>query len=208
VHPGLQDIDQPAWGGWSGRFSRVKVADYWSKHRDIRDDEQAASPFFVYREEADAWIDPETGDAYDNIYTPVWRWRRAFFNDYRCRMDWCVQPFDRANHNPVAALDGDTNDTILIRTPQPNTTLQLSARASTDPDGDPLRIRWYLYPEAGTYDQPITLENADTPEVSLRLPADTAGKQIHLILEVRDENPIASLYDYRRLVLNVSPATP
>jgi len=28
-------------------------------------------------------------------------------------MDWCVKPFAEANHLPVAALDGDTSNTIV-----------------------------------------------------------------------------------------------
>jgi hypothetical protein len=35
------------------------------------------------------------------------------------------------------------------------------------------------------------------------IPADAAGKQIHVILEVRDDNPIMALYAYRRVVIDV-----
>ena len=35
------------------------------------------------------------------------------------------------------------------------------------------------------------------------VPADAAGSQIHLILEVADNNPIASLHAYRRIVIDV-----
>ena len=31
-----------------------------------------------------------------------------------------------------------------------------------------------------------------------------SGKQIHIILEVRDKNAIGSLYDYRRIVIDVT----
>ncbi|MFO7804426.1 MAG: DUF1593 domain-containing protein, partial [Paracoccaceae bacterium] len=39
VNKGLFDIDHPAWGGWSGRFTAEKVADVWSRHADIKPDE-------------------------------------------------------------------------------------------------------------------------------------------------------------------------
>ena len=35
------------------------------------------------------------------------------------------------------------------------------------------------------------------------VPTGAGGKQVHIILEVRDRNPIASLYDYCRVVVDV-----
>ncbi|RMD75063.1 MAG: DUF1593 domain-containing protein, partial [Lentisphaerae bacterium] len=40
VNRGLFDQDHPWWGGWSGRFTREKVKNPWSRHRDIREEEQ------------------------------------------------------------------------------------------------------------------------------------------------------------------------
>ena len=28
------------------------------------------------------------------------------WNDFKARMDWCVQPYAKANHHPVAAFNG------------------------------------------------------------------------------------------------------
>jgi len=35
------------------------------------------------------------------------------------------------------------------------------------------------------------------------IPTGAAGKQIHIILEIHDQNKIASLFDYRRVVIDV-----
>ena len=40
-------------------------------------------------------------------------------------------------------------------------------------------------------------------KASLVIPADANGKQIHVILEVRDDSKIIPLYDYRRIILNI-----
>ncbi|MEO1451218.1 MAG: DUF1593 domain-containing protein, partial [Bacteroidota bacterium] len=113
INKGLYDIDQPSWGGWGGRFSRTKVADFWSRHIDIKADEQANAPFYTYREVSDYWVDPQDGKEYVDNYAPIWRWREAMYNDQICRMDWCAQPFDKANHHPVAAVNGDISDEII-----------------------------------------------------------------------------------------------
>ena len=36
VNKGLFDINQPSWGGWSGRFTANKVENFWSRHADIK----------------------------------------------------------------------------------------------------------------------------------------------------------------------------
>ena len=39
----------------------------------------------------------------------------------------------------------------------PGRTISLDASATTDPDGDTVDIRWYIYPEAGTYAGKVTI---------------------------------------------------
>jgi len=204
VNKGLFSIDHPHWGGWSGRFTREKAENYMSKHKTVRVDEEKVGSFRVYKEDADRWINPDNGDVYHDIYTPVWRWRRAFYNNFQCRMDWCKNTYDQANHHPVVAFQGDTTNTIVHRQVQPGEVISLDATATTDPDGDRISICWYTYPEAGTYDGRITILSAEQARASVTIPKDATGKQIHVILEVRDLNPIASLYDYRRIVLDVN----
>jgi hypothetical protein len=203
VNKGLFSTEHPHWGGWSGRFSREKVRNYWSKHKSVRVDEEKVAPFSVYSEVKDRWVNPEDGKVYDDIFTPVWRWRRAFFNDFVCRMDWCKNSYKNANHHPKAAFNGNAEDTIIHLSAGINEKISLDATGTTDPDGDDVDMLWWCYKEAGTYTGNIPFEALDKARASLTIPHDAAGKQIHVILEVKDKNPIASLYDYRRIVIDV-----
>ena len=145
VNKGLFDIDHPHWGGWSGRYSRNKVPCFWSRHGDIRVDEEKAAPFYTYRELNDYWIDPANGD-----------------------------------------------------------TLKMSAVGSNDPDNDPVEIKWWQYLEAGTHPGKVLIPHADQINTFIVMPTGAAGKQIHIILEIRDKNKTAAFYDYRRIVIDVA----
>ena len=92
--------------------------------------------------------------------------------------------------------------------------MTLSAIGSNDPDGDDLVYRWWVYNEAGTYKGEVPISWPDTAKTVVSIPKNAqSGDQIHVILEVRDnEQEMASpesddcipLTDYRRLVLNVA----
>jgi len=205
VNKGLYSVDHPSRGGWSGRFSGAKVKNVWSRHADIRRQEEANyTDFYMYAEATDDWTDPESGIRYNDKYTPVYRWRRAMANNCQARFDWCVKPFDQANHPPVAALNGDRTDAILRLAAKPGDSIPLDASASSDPDNDGLAFEWFTYPEAGTYKGSVTVKDDRQAKAELAIPADAAGSQIHLILQVNDKSRIVALYDYRRMVIDVA----
>ena len=77
------------------------------------------------------------------------------------------------------------------------------AATSIDPDGDSLIFNWWIYQEAGTYPGHIMISNSNKDKPKLTIPTGAANKQIHLILDVKDNNSIASLFDYRRIVIDV-----
>lgn len=203
VNKGLFDINQPSWGGWGGRFSKQKTPDFWSRHKDIKADEIHVAPFYTYREVSDSWTNKNDGKTYSNNYVPIWRWREAMYNDQICRMDWCVKPFDKANHHPIAAFNGDTSNAIITLNTHAGEVINLDASASKDPDKDTLIFNWWIYQEAGTYPGNIYIENHTNPITEFKIPTGAGNTQIHLILEVKDTNDIASLFDYRRIVINV-----
>ena len=91
---------------------------------------------------------------------------------------------------------------VAERKVRPGEEVRLSAAGSSDPDGDRLTYRWWVYREAGSYGRDVALANADAEGASLRVPADAAGKTIHVILEVTDRGRPA-LTRYRRAVLHV-----
>ena len=71
-----------------------------------------------------------------------------------------------------------------------------------DPDGDRLSFRWFIYPEAGSYGRDVPLSDATAETTTLTLPADAAGKSIHVVLAVTD-NGEPGLTRYRRVVIHV-----
>lgn len=208
--PGLTNRSEPSWGGWSGRYSAEKHPEVYSHFSLVRDDELKMPPFAAYTDGphiTDHWIDPESGKDFSGQYAPVWRWRRAMWNDLKARMDWCVEPFEKANHHPKAVLENDHSDRILFLTATPGQTLTLSAAGSSDPDGDTLSYRWWNYPEAGRvpYGKSLDLQYADKETLKFVVPEDAAGKELHIILEVWDQHPDIPLVDYRRVLITVAP---
>ena len=203
IHRGLTNINQPSWGGWSGRFTRQKVAQVWSRYPHIQQDEESYGEFKLFTEDEDYWIDPNSDSIYHNVFAPVYRWRQAYFNDFQCRMDWCVNTYAESNHNPIAAINGDDREKIYYLKVKPGELLNLDASASHDPDGDQITYHWWIYPEAGTYPEAIEIADATSPTLSLTIPPNAGGTTIHVILEIRDNHEITSMHDYRRVVISV-----
>lgn len=203
VNKGLFHIDHPSWGGWGGRFTLEKTKNFWSRHADIKADEENVAPFYTYSEVPDQWVDPQDDSCYVSNYAPVWRWRKAMYNDQICRMDWCVKNYAEANHHPVAVINDDKSNSIIFRKAYVGEIISFDASGSFDPDNDSLFFSWWVYEEAGTYKNTIPIAGKSQPQCSIVIPPDAGSKQIHLILEINDCSEIAELYDYRRIVIDV-----
>jgi len=140
------------------------------------------------------WFDSEEGT------WAVTRWQYARQNNFAARMDWCVQNYSNANHNPVAVINGDNTLNILYLTAVPRQTVTLNAEGSFDPDGNSLSYRWWQYNEADSYEGSIKLENSTQKHTSFVVPSDFGLKTIHIILEITD-NGTPNLTSYRRIVV-------
>jgi hypothetical protein len=171
---GLGDPAHPEWGSWGGRFRKEKDR--------------------LYHDDKDT-----VGEVTDARAT-VWRWRPAFQADFAARAQWCVKPVKEANHAPVPVLNGDRTLAAIELKVKPGATVKLSAEGSSDPDGDRLAYRWFVYPESGSYGKTVSLFDPDTASASLIVPGDSSGKTIHVILEVTDGGS-PKLTRYRRAVL-------
>ncbi len=174
IRRGLGSLRHPAYGGWGGRFERDK------------------GPAEVFSNA------PDDG----NLYKPLWRWAEDFQNDWAARADWCVQPPSKANHNPRAVVNGKKGMEVLRMKVKAGSAVRLSARGSSDPDGDKLSYKWWIYKDPGTYRGSVAIENAKSAEATIRIPPDAAGSTIHVILTLTDTGtpPLSS---YRRVVLQV-----
>ncbi|MFY0652805.1 MAG: DUF1593 domain-containing protein [Cyclobacteriaceae bacterium] len=206
VTSGLSDLSKPHWGGWSGRYSEKKIPNAASAYSIVQPDELKYEPFSAFTDAegiVDNWTDPTDGKVYENEFAPVWRWRWAMWNDLIARMDWCVEKYVDANHHPIAAINGDIDRKVHFVNTKPGQELKLNATASFDPDGDNLEYKWWIYREAGTYNKEVPLGNTYHSDISFMIPTDASGHEVHLILEVHDNNEIADLYDYRRIVIEV-----
>jgi hypothetical protein len=197
VNPGLSDPENPHYGCWGGRFTEDKVKNIscrWSPEA-----EKQFHDFWMYAETVDTWHYQDT-TYQDNVYAPVARWREDFQNDFAARMDWCMQSFKKANHQPIAVINGDHSQNILQLNVECGQTTELRADNSYDPDDDKLLYEWYLYPELGTYQGELIIKNNFSGRIEIKIPMDMKGQNAHLILEVSDiNNP--PLNSYRRIVL-------
>lgn len=84
------------------------------------------------------------------------KWSDALQNDFAARANWCVKSYKDANHPPVVKL---TN--ALDINAKPGGKINLSAKGTSDPDGDKLSYKWWQYQEVGTYGGQIQIENAE-----------------------------------------------
>jgi len=117
-------------------------------------------------------------------------------------MDWCVSPYDKANHPPVARLSLGTERGVVYQSATPGSQLTLDASNSHDPDGDSLSFHWMMYPEAESYTGEVSLSSVDEIKKDVSIPHDAAGTEIHIILRVIDHGT-PRLTAYRRIVLDI-----
>ncbi len=82
-------------------------------------------------------------------------------------------------------------------------TVRLSAKGTSDPDGDKFSLRWFQYREAGTYPSGVRIKGRRTHQASFVAPDVDSAKTIHVILEIEDDG-LPSLFGYRRVVVAVA----
>ena len=196
---GLSDPGKVDYGGWGGRFKKDKVMNA-NEFSHTKVDESKFYNFFIYNDAADQWC--YDGAKYNDVYCPLFRWREEYQNDFAARNRWTTLSYSEANHNPVLVVDGDSTKNILYRKVSPGTNYYFDAKGSSDPDGDSLSFEWFYYKEPGSYKGNINMTDSMSQRVTIHIPNDAAGTEIHLILKVRD-NGTPNLFSYRRIVCSV-----
>lgn len=201
IDNGLSVPEHPDWGGWGGRYELYTPRkEKWFLESETR-------PIWTNVQDEVLGID---GEWHTTNHATIWRWRYAYQNDFSARMDWTVKPYEEANHPPVPKLDHP--DVITARRGE---RVDLSATASTDPDGDALSYEWFVYGEAGTlgisnartgvmldirnFDQPQAWFHTKTSRV---MPPGTGT--MHIVLAVTDHGT-PRLTRYKRVIIDVVP---
>lgn len=210
LNNGLASHQSPSWGGLGGRYvyrqPNGETSPIWT---------QGGGGGSLTSQDEVVGID---GKIYVSDQATIWRWRDAFQRDFAARMDWTIKPYNKANHHPAIIVNGVKGNEPLYANVALGKTLKLDASDSSDPDGNELKYRWIIYPEAG-YEPgqsmaSLTLDKTQGDRVTLtplktcrgdwhnKTPSCAFGVA-HLILEVTD-NGSPALTRYRRIVVRVS----
>lgn len=189
VNNGLGWYISPAYGGWGGRYefyrSYAEKDKIWTSSVNTQDE-----------------ISLPDGRKEASNQSTIWRWREAYQHDFAARMDWNIaDDFAKANHNPVLALNGNTGKAVATTKVKAGEKVSLSAKSSSDPDGNNLKYHWFAYREAGGFNGTFELKHQEVVEISFTMPELKKDQLLHIILEVKDSGSPA-LFSYRRVILS------
>lgn len=192
---GLRSLENPAYGGWGGRFGLSSRADDANRS--------------VYRNNVTDYNPNRNSNTGEKQYT-LTRWIDNIQSDFAARADWCITPnFEDVNHMPNMTIKEG-----LDITAKPGEVVMLRADA-TDPDGDRVDVQWWNYCEAGTYafkkqtvdgittPVPVNMIGASSKTVKVEIPEDAKnGDTIHIIAQATD-NGEHNLKYYQRVIITV-----
>lgn len=214
IDNGLNAYRRPDWGGWGGRY--VYRQPYGETHPIWT---QGGDEFFRTKASQDT-VTGKNGRKYTSDQASIWRWREAYQNDFAARMDWTIQDFAHANHNPRVEVNSQPGTSAIEIDAKVGVPVVLDASRSSDPDNQKLHFSWFAYPEAGGAEPnlaDVKIDGADGSKVTVTptavchtawLPGVVPCKGdgvAHLILAVTDEGK-PTLTSYRRIILHVRDA--
>lgn len=213
IDNGLNAYRRPDWGGWGGRY--VFLQPYGEAHPIWT---QGGDEFF--RSTSQDAVPGADGKTHVSDQASIWRWREAFQNDFAARMDWTIKDFGHANHNPLAVVNGQGGTGTVEIEADAGRAVTLDATGTSDPDGQAITYKWFVYPEAGLTGTPsadvaISGEAGRVAKLELKSPCRAPwlpgvipcrGPGVaHVILEVTDSGS-PPLTSYRRVIVKVDPA--
>lgn len=184
---GLHDPEKVDQGGWGGRFDTTKKSGI--RGMSCVNNESQYDTYQMLGNSAE-------GDS-------ISRWKTGYDNDFQARMDWAIKSnYADANHHPKAVVNGNTTTNVIYMNASAGSGVALTAAGSSDPDNNGLAYTWSYYDEPSSYNGSVTINNNTSVNATVQVPAGASGKNIHIILTLRD-NGSPNLYAYRRVVINV-----
>jgi hypothetical protein len=201
---GLNDSEHPNYGGWGGRyeFYLPPFTDSntgWFKRENWPKDEPETRA--IWTNAKDSVISSVDKKPYFGNMETIWRWRQEFQNDFAARMLWTTNDYDACNHPPVPALAH--SDRLTVKSGEQ---FFLSAKGSSDPDGDSMSYYWFQYPEAGTYKGKVSFRpySPNLYAIPVTAPVVKESSTVHFILKVTDKGTPA-LTRYKRVIVTINP---
>ncbi|MBM7655773.1 DUF1593 domain-containing protein [Neobacillus cucumis] len=173
---GLRGLENPNYGTWGGR---IKVND------------KAMNKAGSYLED-----DYVTGTKDD---FSAKRFLLQLQQDWAARSDWAVNSYEDSNHAPVVSAK------VKDITAKAGDVVTLEGNAS-DPDGNALNIKWWVYKDASEYSGAATgLQVWDSNQLTTKytVPKDAvSGDYFNIVLEVSD-NAKAPMTRYAQVIVKV-----
>jgi hypothetical protein len=202
ISNGLNNPDHPEYGGWGGRYEYKIPAfqkDTMFFRQDWPKDEPETRP--IWTNAKDSVISSIDRKGYKSIQATIWRWRTDYQNDFAARMDWCIKPYNEANHPPVPKLAHPDSFTV-----KSGEVFMLDADGSYDPDGDSMSYLWFQYKEAGSYPGIVSFRPyaSNLYRLPVTAPLVNSPQTIHFILKVTDKG-MPPLTRYKRVIVTVIP---
>ncbi|MBN2369612.1 MAG: DUF1593 domain-containing protein [Vicinamibacteria bacterium] len=207
---GLSDPEHPEWGGWGGRYELYRPELSNMDPQGFTGGvpiEPETRP--IWTNAVDDYAPPilaeygratKAGDkSFRSFRATLWRWRDDLQNDFAARMDWTTKPYEEANHPPIPVLDHP--DAFTVRSGEG---FGLSARGTSDPDGDSLGYFWFHYREAGSFKGAISAGAENSTAVWVVAPKVEKPETAHFILRVTDKGS-PPLSRYKRIIVTITP---
>jgi len=210
INNGLDAYLRPDWGGWGGRYvfrqPYGETHPIWTQGGDL-----------FLRVTSQDEVTGVDGRQYISDQATIWRWRKAYQNDFAARMDWTIKDYKHANHNPVLEANGSSGTAPIYVDMTVGQPITLDATGSYDPDGQRIQYRWFHYGEAGSTEASlaaIKIADSDTAKAIVTATATCrpawlyrdqpcpAEGTAHVILAATDDGS-PKLTSYRRVILMV-----
>ncbi len=191
INNGLGSREHPNYGSWGGRY------EYHTPKTELYFFEPETRPLWTNApDEVYSEVDQQY---HTSDQATIWRWREAFQNDFAARMDWCIKPYEEANHPPVPSLAHEQ----VLEVKEGDKVI-LKAEGCSDPDGDALSYQWIYYREAGNSVYWLELKKAHSARASFSAPGMGFPQEMHFVLAVTDHGQPA-LTRYKRVLVKVTP---